>query len=134
MINGLVLENIHDGKARLLIKERAHILRSRDMMDEAEAISPATRVYYQAMKLSGGDATGDLRSLCSAVTVFERSNAGCPDLLAVCVHIIEQAQAGDFYAAMVASRKLIAAEVPDHPILRPQERQKAPSEAAETAG
>lgn len=133
MINGLVLENIHEGKARFLIRERAHILRARDMMDEAEAKSPATRVYYQAMKLSGGDVTGDLPSLISTVAAFERANAGCPDLLAVCADIIKQAESGAFYEAMVASRKLIAAEVPDHPILRPQERQKTPSGAAKIA-
>lgn len=123
MINGVLMENIHGGKARLLITTHAYILRERDMLNEEEASSPATIVYFQAMKLSGGDPDGDVQDLMAAVLEFKKAHAGDKALMTACERIVEKAGAGAFYDALVACRALIASETPDHPILRATDRQ-----------
>ena len=110
VVNGAVLENA-DRRANLLVRNRASILRQKDIMQPDEVTSPARHVYFHVMMmyLDPDDRAGHEALFTRRLTEFIGAISS-PEGLRLCVRIGEHVTAGAFYQALVACRKLIEFE------------------------
>lgn len=120
MVNGARIENPHPHKIRLHFNNHVRVLRERDRFDLPARPSPAERLYYEAMLLSGGDMEGSEARLAMAIGAYAPLSvpAANDDAIEEALCKVQQyAQVGQFYDAMLAARSLIAFEDPHHPLL-----------------
>jgi flagellar protein FlbT len=107
VVNGAVL---HNGNTRnvLYFANRASILRERDVMQEEQAVTPTSRVYFivQLMLLNPDDAAGYMGSFQQLMTGLLRTFKSPPILkgLTDCVYWVGQ---NDFYKALATLRPVL---------------------------
>ena len=109
-VNGAVIVN-GDRRTAFVIENRANVLRECDIMQAAEATTPARRVYLPVMMMALDPAVRG-----EAFPEFERritEFAGVirdPDALNLCLKISAALANDDFYKALRFCRKLIEFE------------------------
>lgn len=108
IVNGAVLANA-GGPATLTVLNQAHILRGKDIMTEAEANTPATRVYYvlQCLYLFPDRATDYRRAAESFLADYA---AAAPSGAAIVATISRHLAGDNTYQALRGARKLLAHE------------------------
>jgi flagellar protein FlbT len=108
IINGAVIENT--GSATTLkIHNKANVLRGTEVMTEADATTPARRLYHalQSAYLFEGNRKEYLARFERFVVDYV---AAAPSALAIADQARKLVAAGDYYGALKAARKLIVHE------------------------
>ncbi|HXA70609.1 MAG TPA: flagellar biosynthesis repressor FlbT [Stellaceae bacterium] len=124
IVNGVVLQNTGTA-AKLLIHNNAAVLREKDIITEADAATPARRIYFaiQCRYLFPAKETTYLPLIYQFIQEFE---SAAPSTVALTREIRAHVDAGALYHALKSARQLIAreqeilnglprAEVPDDP-------------------
>jgi flagellar biosynthesis repressor protein FlbT len=111
VVNGAVIEN-GDRRAVLVVKNRASILREKDIMQPAEANTPMRRIYFAAMMLYLDDGSQQRQYYDEfLLRITEFMNAiTTPEAVQTCLTIIGQVNAREYYKALMACRKLFPFE------------------------
>jgi flagellar protein FlbT len=110
VVNGAVVYN-GDRRAALVLQNKAAVLREKDVMLPEDATTPARRVYFPIMLLYLRE--GDEEEAHSDFSTRLREFMGAvrdPGVLAECVGVSRDVMAGDYYRALMRTRKLIAYE------------------------
>jgi flagellar protein FlbT len=110
VINGAVVEN-GDRRAVLVVKNRASILREKDIMQPAEADTPMRRIYFAAMMLylDEGSQRQYYDEFLLRMTEFMNAISS-PEAVQTCLAIIGHVNAKEYYKALMACRKLFPFE------------------------
>ncbi len=110
VVNGVVLSN-GDRRASLVVENKASILREKDIIQQADADTPAKRVYFPIMMmyLSPEDTASYYEEFALRMTEF-MSAVTNREALATCVGISKDVMAGNFYKALMKCRKLFEFE------------------------
>ena len=107
VVNGAVLENA-DRRVSLLVKNRASILRQKDIMQPDEVVTPARHIYFAIMMMY---LDPDNRSEHYALFTQRMSEfigaIASKEGLDLCVRIGEAVMSGALYQALVTCRKLL---------------------------
>lgn len=110
VLNGAVIQN-GERRSNLVLQNQASVLREKDIMQEAEANSPARRVYFPVMMMYlDSDGIDDIyNEFVLKMTEF-MSAIQNPEVLAQCVSVSRDVMAGNYYRALNTCRKLIEYE------------------------
>ena len=110
VINGAVVEN-GDRRAVLVVKNRASILREKDIMQPAQADTPMRRIYFAAMMLylDEGSQRQYYDEFLLRMTEFMNAISS-PEAVQTCLAIIGHVNAKEYYKALMACRKLFPFE------------------------
>jgi flagellar protein FlbT len=110
VLNGAVVQN-GDRRGVLVLQNKASVLREKDIMQEAEANSPARRVYFPVMMMYL-DEVGAARCYDEFVLRMNEFMGVIrnPDILADCVNVSKHVLAREYYKALMICRKLIEYE------------------------
>lgn len=111
VVNGAVVEN-GDRRAVLVVKNRASILREKDIMQAAEANTPMRRIYFSAMMLyldDGAQQRHYYDEFLLRMTEFMNAIT-TPEAVQTCLAIIGHVNAKEYYKALLACRKLFPFE------------------------
>lgn len=107
VLNGAVIQN-GDRRGVLVLQNKASILREKDIMQEAEATSPARRVYFPVMMMYLAESEAGHYVEPFALRLQEFASAvRNPAVAADCEGVARHVAAGDFYRALMLCRKLI---------------------------
>lgn len=108
IINGCVLESV-GASANLVVHNEALLMREKDIMTEAEAVTPARRVYYavQCAYLFEGNRDGYLAQFQDLIGQFEQAVASARPLAN---SIRQTVTEGRFYQALRFARQLVERE------------------------
>ena len=121
MINGAMIQNPTAESIKIQLNNRVQMLRQRDCLELSDDHTPAERIYYEAMRLSGGASDSSMSALQQSVAAYRAACAasidGKTDPDTVLGDIVALAADGEFYLAMVEARSLLALENPAHPVL-----------------
>ncbi len=110
VLNGAVVQN-GDRRGVLILQNKASVLREKDIMQSAEANTPARRIYFPLMMMyldeAGASRYHDefVLRLTEFMGVIRN-----PDVLADCVAISKSCMEREYYKALMLSRKLIEYE------------------------
>lgn len=110
VLNGAVVQN-GDRRGVLVLQNKASVLREKDIMQSAEANTPARRIYFPLMMMyldeAGASRYHDefVLRLTEFMGVIRN-----PDVLADCVAISKSCMEREYYKALMLSRKLIEYE------------------------
>ncbi len=110
VLNGAVLQN-GDRRAVLVLQNKASVLREKDILHEADAQTPARRIYFPVMMMYLDEATAlkqydeFVRRLTEFMSVIQN-----PSILADCVNISRHCMEREYYKALMLCRKLIEYE------------------------
>jgi len=110
VVNGAVMEN-GDRRAVLVVKNRASVLREKDIMQPAQANTPMRRIYFAVMMLYLDE--GSQRQFYDEflLRMTEFMNAiSTPEAVQTCLAIIGHVNAKEYYKALLACRKLFPFE------------------------
>jgi flagellar protein FlbT len=110
VINGAVVEN-GDRRATLVLQNKASVLREKDIMQQADANTPARRIYFPVMMmyLDQGPTGESYNEFALRMTEF-MSAIQNPEMLAECVALSRDVMGGEYYKGLMRCRKLIAYE------------------------
>ncbi len=110
VVNGAVVTN-GDRRATLIIQNKASILRERDIMTEAQANSPARRVYFAVMLayMDADHASDYYQGFVECMNDFMAAIAN-PQVRLTCAQISIDMMNRDYYRALTACRRLIEYE------------------------
>ncbi|WP_269717008.1 flagellar biosynthesis repressor FlbT [Caulobacter sp. NIBR2454] len=110
VLNGAVVQN-GDRRSTLILQNKASVLREKDIMQTADAVTPARRIYFPVMMmyLDGGELESHYDEFVRRMSEF-MGVIGNPDVLADCVTISKYVLAKEFYKALMLSRRLIEYE------------------------
>jgi len=110
VLNGAVVQN-GERRANLILQNQASVLREKDIMQEAEANTPAKRVYFPVMMMYlDADCAEDMyNEFVLKMTEF-MSAIKNPEMLAQCVAVSREVMAGNYYRALNTCRRLIEYE------------------------
>lgn len=127
IVNGVVLQNTGSA-AKLLVHNNASVLREKDIITEADAITPARRIYFaiQCKYLFPAKDAAYLPLIYQFIQEFE---SAAPSTLALTREIRAHVDAGALYQALKSAKQLIARE---QEILNGPPRAEVPDDA--TAG
>lgn len=127
VINGAVIVN-GDRRSTLMIQNRCSILRERDILQPNDADTPVKRIYIPIMMMYL-DEPGSQEFYPEFVQrITEFINAVSDrEVLARCVGIIEDVNAGHYYRALMSCKKLLPFEEQRLKYVRPN----VPDRAAE---
>jgi flagellar protein FlbT len=108
IVNGVVLQN-SGAVAKLLIHNHASVLREKDIITEADANTPARRIYFaiQSKYLFPGKDAAYLPLIYQFIQEFE---AAAPSTVALTREIRAHVEEGALYHALKSARQLIARE------------------------
>jgi flagellar protein FlbT len=110
VINGAVIEN-GDRRAVLVVKNRASILREKDIMQPAQADTPMRRIYFSVMMLYLDEGSQREYHDEFLLRMTEFMNAiSTPEAMQACLAIIAHVNASEYYKALMACRKLFPFE------------------------
>lgn len=129
IINGAVVEN-SGAHAKLLIHNKAAILRGSEVLSEADAQTPASRVYF-ALQCAYIFPAQRVHYLTAYEQLLSEYHAACPSAGGIVQEIGEVVQRGELYKALKISRKLIFHEM--EVTGRMQDARQARQEAAKHA-
>lgn len=107
VINGAVIEN-GDHRASMTIINRTSVLREKDIMQEADANTPAKRIYFPVMMmyLDPENTQKYYEEFVVRMTEFMGVIKN-PDVLAECVAVNRDLMSGENYKALVKIRRLM---------------------------
>jgi len=110
VLNGAVVQN-GDRRSNLVLQNQASILREKDIMQEAEANTPAKRVYFPVMVMYLDPDNGEdmYDEFVLKMTEFMGAIKN-PEMLSQCVGVSREVMAGNYYRALNRCRKLIVYE------------------------
>lgn len=110
VVNGAVIEN-GDRRAVLVVKNRASILREKDIMQPAQADTPMRRIYFAVMMLylDEGSQRQYYDEFLLRMTEFMNAISS-PDAVQTCLAIIGCVNAKEYYKALMQCRKLFPFE------------------------
>ena len=125
IVNGVVLQN-SGAVAKLLIHNNASVLREKDVIAEADANTPARRIYFaiQCRYLFPGKDAAYLPLIYQSIQEFE---AAAPSTVALTREIRANVDQGTLYHALKSAKQLIARE---QEILNGLPRTDVPNDAA----
>lgn len=108
IVNGVVLQN-SGAVAKLLIHNNASVLREKDVIAEADANTPARRIYFaiQCKYLFPGKDAACLPLIYRFIQEFE---AAAPSTVALTREIRAHVDQGALYHALKSAKQLIARE------------------------
>ena len=107
VLNGAVVQN-GDRRGVLILQNKASVLREKDIMLEAEAITPARHVYFPVMMMYLDEAGAGryydefVRRLTEFMGVIRN-----PVVLTDCVNISKHIMEREYYKALMLCRKLV---------------------------
>jgi flagellar biosynthesis repressor protein FlbT len=107
VLNGAVVQN-GDRRGVLILQNKASVLREKDIMQEAEAITPARHVYFPVMMMYLDEAGAGryydefVRRLTEFMGVIRN-----PVVLTDCVNISKHIMEREYYKALMLCRKLV---------------------------
>lgn len=132
VVNGAVLVN-GDGRTTLVIRNFAHIMREKDVLQERDADTPTKRVYFlvQAMLMAPPPPPELLDRFATAMAQLAEAYMK-PENLAALQDVVQLVNIGDFYKALMRLHPLIAYEaqllkVPAHEWRRASRHGEAPT-------
>lgn len=107
VVNGAVITN-GDRRSMLIVQNKASILRDRDVMTEAEATTPARRVYFLCMLsyLDNDAADGYYRRFVESMDDFMQAIEN-PVVRLTCAQVSFSMMNRDYYRALTGCRELI---------------------------
>ena len=110
VLNGAVVQN-GERRANLVLQNQASVLREKDIMQEADANTPAKRVYFPVMMmyLDAECAEDMYNEFVLKMTEF-MSAIKNPEMLSQCVAVSREVMAGNYYRALNTCRRLIEYE------------------------
>lgn len=110
VINGAVVQN-GDRRATLVLQNKASVLREKDIMMQAEANTPARRIYFPIMMmyLDQGREGPYYDEFVMRMTEFMGAIRN-PEILAECVGVSREVMAGEYYKALNKCRTLMEYE------------------------
>jgi len=125
IVNGVVLQNSGTA-AKLLIHNNASVLREKDVITEADANTPARRIYFaiQCKYLFPGKDATHLPLIYQFIEEFETA---VPSTLPLTREIRASVDQGALYRALKSAKQLIARE---QEILNRLSRAEVPDDAA----
>ena len=108
IVNGVVLQNSGTA-AKLLIHNNASVLRAKDIITEADATTPARRIYFaiQCEYLFPGKDAAYLPLIYQFIQEFETA---APSTIALTREIRTSVDQGALYRALKSAKQLIARE------------------------
>ncbi|WP_203294138.1 flagellar biosynthesis repressor FlbT [Maricaulis parjimensis] len=110
VLNGAVIEN-GERRANLVLKNKAAVLREKDILHEEDVTTPVRRIYFPIMMMYLSDKADD--KLYDEFVLRMNEFMGVvtnPDVLTVCVAISRDVMAGEHYKALMGCRKLMTYE------------------------
>lgn len=110
VLNGAVIEN-GDRRANLVLKNKAAVLREKDILQEADVNTPVRRIYFPIMMMYLSDKADD--KLYDEFVLRMNEFMGVvsdPSVLATCVSVSRDVMAGEHYKALMGCRKLMTYE------------------------
>ncbi|RZJ28826.1 MAG: flagellar biosynthesis repressor FlbT [Brevundimonas sp.] len=107
VLNGAVVQN-GDRRGVLILQNKASVLREKDIMQQAEATTPAKRIYFPVMMMYLDEASAPkvYDEFALRLTEFMGASRN-PDVLAECVAASRHVMAREYYKALMAARKLV---------------------------
>lgn len=109
-INGAVIIN-GDRRASLVVENRARVLRESDIMQRAEATTPARLIYHAIMMMYLDPATiADMQTEYEKRLTEFMGAVSDADALSTCAGLAAHVANKDYYKAMVDCRQLMAFE------------------------
>ena len=108
IINGAVIEN-GGPHTKLVIHNRAAILREKEILSDEDAKTPASRIYF-SLQCAYIFPTKKDEYLESFSQYIEEYLGACPSAAPIAKEVVSEAQAGNLYKALRASQKLIKHE------------------------
>ena len=110
VLNGAVLTN-GDKRTSLVIQNKACVLREKDIMQPAEAVTPARRIYLPIMMMYLDDEGSEEYYSEFALRMTEFMGAvQTRSVLAACIEISRDVANGAYYKALMTCRKLFEFE------------------------
>jgi len=110
VINGAVIANA-DRRATLIVHNKASILREKDILQEQDVNTPATRIYFPIMLMYMDQGNTDDYYEEFVVRMTEFMNAiSTPEAIETCVKISRFVMEKNYYKALMNCKKLIAFE------------------------
>ncbi|HXY99708.1 MAG TPA: flagellar biosynthesis repressor FlbT [Stellaceae bacterium] len=108
ILNGVVLQNAHHA-AKLLIHNEASLLREKDIISEAQATTPARRIYFtvQCLYLFRSKASIYLPIIQSFLGEFAQA---APSTLPLVQQIEKEIASDQLYQALKTAKQLISKE------------------------
>ena len=100
-----------DRRGVLILQNKASVLREKDIMQEAEAVTPARHVYFPVMMMYLDEAGAGryydefVRRLTEFMGVVRN-----PQVLSECVNISKHIMEKEYYKALMLCRKLVEYE------------------------
>jgi flagellar biosynthesis repressor protein FlbT len=125
IVNGVVLQNSGTA-AKLLIHNNASVLREKDVITEADATTPARRIYF-AIQCKYLFPTKDVAYLPLIYQFIEEFEVAAPSTAALTREIRANVDQGALYRALKSAKQLIARE---QEILNGLSRAEVPNNAA----
>lgn len=110
VLNGAVIEN-GDRRANLVLKNKASVLREKDILQEEDVTTPVRRIYFPIMMMYLSDKTDD--ALYDEFVLRMNEFMGVvsdPETLSICVAVSRDVMAGEHYKALMGCRKLMTYE------------------------
>lgn len=110
VLNGAVIEN-GDRRANLVLRNKASVLREKDILQEDEVTTPVRRIYFPIMMMYLSDKQDD--ALYDEFVLRMNEFMGVvsdPTVLATCVSVSRDVMAGEHYKALMGCRKLMSYE------------------------
>ena len=110
VINGAVIEN-GDRRANLVLKNKASVLREKDILQEEDVTTPVRRIYFPIMMmyLSGRADDALYDEFVLRMNEF-MGVVGDSEMLGICVSISRDVMASEYYKALMGCRKLMKYE------------------------
>jgi flagellar protein FlbT len=112
VLNGAVLIN-GDKPASFIVENQVTLLRDRDMLQAAEATTPAKRIYYAILMLYQGNdgATRYYDQFVGEMSAF-MNGISDSETLSLCVSISRDVLVGHHYKALIKCHTLFDSEQP----------------------
>jgi flagellar biosynthesis repressor protein FlbT len=110
VLNGAVIEN-GERRANLVLKNKAAVLREKDILHEEDVTTPVRRIYFPIMMMYLSDKADD--KLYDEFVLRMNEFMGVvtnPEVLTICVAISRDVMAGEHYKALMGCRKLMTYE------------------------
>ena len=110
VLNGAVIEN-GERRANLVLKNKAAVLREKDILHEEDVTTPVRRIYFPIMMMYLSDKADD--KLYDEFVLRMNEFMGVvtnPEVLTICVAISRDVMAGEHYKALMGCRTLMTYE------------------------
>lgn len=110
VLNGAVVQN-GDRRGTLVLQNKASVLREKDIMQVEEAVTPSRRIYFPIMMMyldenSASDFQDEfILRLSEFMSVISNK-----EIIEACISISKFVIAGEYYKALMLSRKLMTYE------------------------